>query len=217
MRRSAGPGAHSFVRVMKHPVGWVARHGLDGNFSGREHLPKSGPYVVAANHLSLVDPVFVTLTVGELVQYLALDELFGQAKYLDEILYYFGSIPLSRERAPLGALQHALDLLDQGEIVGVFPEGARALHWGERVIKRGAAWLSMATGVPLVPVAIIGTEATLSLSEPGVHIPSIRVSIHPPLFPGSYIEHEDPLRAMMDDWTAVLDNQLTHWIQKDNS
>ncbi|MDX2467974.1 MAG: lysophospholipid acyltransferase family protein [Acidimicrobiia bacterium] len=199
---------------MKHPVGWLARHLLDGDFSGREHLPSSGPYVVVANHLSLVDPVFVTLTVGELVQYLALDELFGQAKYLDEIFYYFGSIPLSRDRPPFGALQHALDLLEEGEIVGVFPEGARALHWGERSIKRGAAWLSLATVVPLVPVAITGTEATLSLAEPGIHIPSVRVSIHPPLYPGSYSDHEDPLQAMMDDWIAVLDDQLNHWTQK---
>ncbi len=217
MRRSAGPGAHGFVKVMKHPVGWVARHLLNGDFSGQENLPSTGPYVVAANHLSLVDPIFVTLTVGELVQYLTLDELFGQAKYLDEMLYYFGSIPVSRDRAPLGALQHALDLLGEGEIVGVFPEGARALHWGERAIKRGAAWLSLATNVPLVPVAITGTEATLSLAQPGIHIPSMRVSIHPPLYPGSYVDHEDPLRAIMDDWTAVLDDQLKHWIQKAKS
>lgn len=215
MRRRPGPGAHGFVRVMKPPVWWATRAFFAGEITGREHLPEQGPYVVAANHLSLTDPVFVTLGVGELVRYLALDELFGQNKPLDEMLYYFGSVPLSRERPPLGAIQHALAILKEGQILGVFPEGARALHWGERSIKRGAAWLSIATGVPVVPCSLTGTEATLSLAEPGLHRPSLRMSFHPPLLPGSYLDREDPVGSMMDDWVAVLDEQLSHWHQKD--
>ncbi len=200
---------------MKHPVGWATKAFFGGEISGREHLPKRGPYIVTANHLSLSDPVFVTLGVGELVQYLALDELFGRNKAIDELIYYFGSIPVSRERPPLGALQHALEVLEAGQILGVFPEGGRAVHWGERAIKRGAAWLSLATGAPIIPCAITGTETTLSLAEPGIHIPSVRLSFHPAVDPGSYIDHEDPLGSIMDDWVAVLDEQLSHWRRKD--
>lgn len=196
---------------MRHPVGALTRLLLDGEISGREHLPEDGPYIVTANHLSLVDPVFVTLAVGRLVQYLALDELFGQSKAFDETMYYFGSIPLSRDRPPYAALQHALQVLEDGEILGVFPEGARALHWGERSIKRGAAWLALATGAPIIPCAVKGTEATLSLAEPRIRIPCVNVSLHPPLYPGSYIDREDPLGAMMDDWVARLDSELKHW------
>lgn len=192
-------------------MGGLSRLLLDFEIAGREHLPRNGPYIVTANHLSLVDPFFVTTGVGRLVQYLALDELFGQSKILDELMLYFGSISVSRVRPPLGALRKALRVLEQDEILGVFPEGARALYWGERSIKRGAAWLALATDSPIVPCAIRGTEATLSLAEPRVRVPSIRISLHPPLHPDSYIDREDPLGAMMDDWVATLDHELKHW------
>ena len=96
-------------------------------------------------------------------------------------MYYFGSIPVSRTRPPLGAMKHALQILESGEILGIFPEAARAEYWGERSIRRGAAWLALATNSPIVPCAITGTEATMSLRSPGVRIPSIRLSLHPPL------------------------------------
>ena len=126
-------------------------------------------------------------------------------------MFYFGSIPLSRERPPLGAIQEGLRVLDAGNILGLFPEGGRSLYWKERDIKRGAAWLSIATGAPILPCAVTGTEATLSLANPGVHVPSIRLSLHPVLQPGSYLDREDPVGAMMDDWVTVLDEQLAHW------
>lgn len=215
MHRHPGRGANQFVTVAKRPVGWLARVALDGEFHGQQHLPESGPIIVAANHLSLIDPVLVTVAVGRLVRYLALDELFGQTRVLDEMMHYFGSIPLSRDRPPFGAIKEGLEVLDSGNILGVFPEGARALHWRERSIKRGAAWLSIATGAPIVPCAVTGTEATLSLANPGVHIPSVRITLHPPLYPASYLDREDPLGAIMDDWVSTLDQQLKHWQPKD--
>jgi 1-acyl-sn-glycerol-3-phosphate acyltransferase len=196
---------------MRHPVGWLTRLILDGEFTGREHVPAEGPYIVTANHFSLVDPVFVTLAVGEHVQFLALDELFDESRVLHELMAYFGAISISRVRPPLGALKRAIEILEAGQVLGVFPEGARSEFWGERTIKRGAAWLSLATNSPIVPCAITGTEGTLSLRSPGIRIPSIRLSLHPPLYPVSYTDMEDPLGGMMDDWQAVLDDELTHW------
>ncbi|MCP4309180.1 MAG: 1-acyl-sn-glycerol-3-phosphate acyltransferase [bacterium] len=217
MQRGPGPGAYGFVKVMRHPVGWLTKTFLAGEFSGREHLPDNGPYIVAANHLSLVDPVFVTLGIGKLVRFLALDDLFEQNRFLEEMIYYFGSIPISRDRPPLGAMKHALEILDEGEILGVYPEGARAAHWGERTIKRGPAWLSLATGAPIIPCALTGTEATLSPDQPRVRVPSVRLSFHPALHPGSYLDCEDPLQVMMSDWVAVLDEQLAHWHRRDKT
>jgi 1-acyl-sn-glycerol-3-phosphate acyltransferase len=206
-----GPAAHGFVQVVKHPIGWLTRALLDGQISGREHLPADGPFIVTANHLSLLDPVFVTLAVGRLVNFLALDELFGRTRAGDEIMLYFGSIPISRVRPPLGALRCALEVLESGEILGVFPEGGRAVYWGEREIRQGAAWLSIATGAPIIPCAITGTESTLSLASPGIHVPSIRLTLHARLDPAAYLDRVDPLAAMMDDWQAALDDELGCW------
>jgi 1-acyl-sn-glycerol-3-phosphate acyltransferase len=108
-----------------------------------------------------------------------------------------------------------MEILEEDDVLGIFPEGARARYWGERPIKRGAAWLSIATGAPVLPCSISGSEGTLSLIEPGMHAPAVRVSIHPPLYPGSYIDREDPLRSMMDDWSAVVGKRIGHWIREE--
>lgn len=211
MVRRPGRGAFRFVQTMKYPVGWLARSLVDSDIRGQEHVPKDGPYIVTANHLSLIDPVFVTIAVGRLIRFLALDELYGVTSILDGTIDYFGSIPVSRDRPPLGALKDALEVLESDQVLGVFPEGGRAVYWGERSIKNGAAWLSIATGAPVLPCAITGTETTLSLDHPGIQVPSVRVSLHPPLDPASYINRVDPIGAMMEDWRAILDNQLNHW------
>lgn len=211
--RSAAP----LVRVARRPLTWLSRVVLDGEILGQEHLPPTGPYIVTANHLSLVDPFVVTLAVKQLVQFLAVDELFNESKIRDAFMYYFGAIPVSRRRPPLGAIKRALAILEAGEILGVFPEGARVEYWGERPIRRGAAWLALATNSPIVPCSVIGTEVTLSPLNPGVKIPSIRLALHPPILPASYTDREDPLGAIMDDWSAVVDNTISHWQPKAGS
>ena len=206
-----GLGAYSVAKTLAPPLSQVLRRMLAGEIEGRENVPLRGPYIVTSNHLSLVDPVLVTMAVGRLIRFLALDELFGETPVLDRLMLYFGAIPISRERAPLGALQQALEILGEDDVMGIFPEGARARYWQERPIKRGAAWLSIATGAPIVPCSISGTEGTLSLIEPGIHAPAVRLSIHPPLHPDSYIDCEDPLGSMMDDWVAAIDGRIRHW------
>lgn len=209
-----GRGAERLAVIVTRPLDRLNRWLLDGEVVGREHLPREGPFIVTANHLSLIDPILVSVAVGRLVRFLALDELFGQYRVLDASMLYFGAIPLSRERPPLGALIEALDVLRNGHILGIFPEGARAGYWGERPIKRGAAWLSLATGAPILPCSVIGSEATLSLTEPRVRIPSVRVALHPIIEPDPYCDREDPLGAMMNDWAAVIDTDIGHWVDK---
>ena len=201
--------------MLRGPLDRLQRWLLDAEVTGREHLPVEGPYLVTANHLSLIDPVLVSIAVGRLVRFLALDEPFGQSSLLDALMLYFGAIPMSRERPPLGALLEALAALEQDQVVGIFPEGARARYWGERPLKRGAAWLSLATGAPIIPCSITGSEATLSLVEPRIRVPSVRLTLHPAIEPERYCDREDPLGAMMDDWAAVIDTQVGHWVRKE--
>ena len=205
------------MRVARRPLTWLSRVVLDGEIKGKENLPAFGPYIITANHLSLVDPFLVTLAAERLVQFLAVDELFNESKIRDWLMFYFGSIPISRRRPPLGAIKQALAVLESGGILGVFPEGARVEYWGERPIKRGAAWLSLATNSPLVPCAVIGTEVTMSPLNPGLKVPSVRLSLHPPLMPASYTDREDPLGAIMDDWAAVVDDTVKHWQRRQES
>ncbi len=215
MNGRPGFGANRIAGLLRPPLELAMRWLLDGEISGREHLPKQGPFIVTANHLSLIDPVLVSIAVGRLVRFLALDELFGQSKALDQSMLYFGSIPISRERAPLGAMQQALRVLEDDDVLGIFPEGARALYWGERTIKRGAAWLSIATGAPILPCSVTGTEGTMSLADERIRVPSARLVFHPTIEPGPYIDREDPLSAMMDAWVSAIDSDIGHWVHKE--
>jgi len=134
------------------------------------------PFVVAANHYSHLDPVVVGAAVRNPIHYLAVDELFGNSAIFDRLLGSVGVIPLSRSRVPIRTVRVALARLEAGEIVGVFPEGTRVARWGDILPKRGAAWLAIRAKVPLVPVAVVGTDRALGLDN-RLHSAEIRVVV----------------------------------------
>ncbi len=167
--------------------------------------------MLTANHLSLIDPVLVTLAARRNVRYLALDELFGRSRLFDRVTLYFGAISMSRTHPPLGALREGLAHLAAGGLLGVFPEGRRVAAWGEVEPKRGAAWLAMATNAPLVPVAIHGSDRAMGVEHRELRPVPLRIWIEPPLQPGSYLDRVDPLAAMMADWEQAIDARLGPW------
>jgi 1-acyl-sn-glycerol-3-phosphate acyltransferase len=92
----------------------------------------------------------------------------------------FGTFPVERGRGDREALRRARGLLEQGEIVGIFPQGTCA-PLRRRPFLRTAARLALATGAPLVPVALVGTERILRPHRPKLGLPKVRVLVAPPL------------------------------------
>jgi 1-acyl-sn-glycerol-3-phosphate acyltransferase len=117
------------------------------------------------------------------IRYLALEDLFGANRLLNWLVVGYRAIPTPRERLPIGAVRTALAALEAGEIVGVFPEATRATHWGTLPPRRGAAWLAIRAGVPLVPVAVVGTGQAFGLDN-RLRRASIRIVIGRALQPG---------------------------------
>jgi 1-acyl-sn-glycerol-3-phosphate acyltransferase len=186
---------------------FLARWWIDFRVMGPDVA--EGPAVVAANHFAHVDPVIVSLTVGRPMRFLALDELYGRSRLFDALTLWLGAIPVSRTRPPLGALRTSLAELDAGGTVGLFPEGARVAAWGDRALKRGAAWLALRAGVPLVPVAVAGTDAAMDL-EGGMRIrrrPVIAV-VCEPIAPTDVADHADPVTAMTAEWAVRIGDAL---------
>jgi 1-acyl-sn-glycerol-3-phosphate acyltransferase len=129
------------------------------NVEGRERLPKKGPVIIAANHRSFLDSIFIPLVVHRRVTFVAKAEYFDDAK----TAWFFrgcGQIPIRREggSASERALASATEVLQKGKVFGIYPEGTRTrdglLHRGHT----GIARLSLQNNVPIVPVGLVGTD-----------------------------------------------------------
>lgn len=197
--------------VARFALGRFARSFHDLTVTGADHIPKTGPVVLAANHLSHVDPPLVSVVARRQVRYIAVDELWGNYRLLDAFTGFFGAIPTDRDGYPVAALRTAIRHLEAGGAMGIFPEGARARYWGERTPKRGAAWLAWITGAPLVPIAIHGTEGTLAPDDRRFRRTAVRVWVGEPMWWYDYADRIDPLAAMLRDWEAWVGERLAPW------
>jgi glycerol-3-phosphate dehydrogenase (NAD(P)+) len=124
---------------------------------GREHLPKSGPLLLASNHRSFLDPFVIGTLVRRPVYYMAKRELF-EKRWQAWILNGLGAFPVDRGAGDSGAMDTARAILQRGDCVVVFPEGTRVRRGPLSTPRRGIGRLALETGVPVAPVAVIGSE-----------------------------------------------------------
>jgi 1-acyl-sn-glycerol-3-phosphate acyltransferase len=171
---------------------------------GAPHVPSSGPVILAANHIGILDgPALIALT-RRLTFALVKREAFTGP--VGQFLARVGQISLNRREIDPQAIRRAIQVLRAGKVLAVFPEGVRSggeVAWA----RRGAAYLAMVSGAPIVPVAILGTR------EPGQHnsqVPRLRRSIH--------LVYGEPFqlprtpwprrKAVVAHWTAVVRERL---------
>jgi 1-acyl-sn-glycerol-3-phosphate acyltransferase len=121
--------------------------------------------VVAANHHSFLDPFLVAAALPARFRFLALQDLFGNHRVVDFALNTFDAILVTRGVVPLGPVRSALAHLETGGAVGLFPEGTRNWVFDPRNARDGAAWLATRAGVPVVPMAISGSERVLGVDN----------------------------------------------------
>lgn len=202
-------------RAIRLPFRLAARTILDLEVSGKHHVPRSGALVVASNHFSHLDAPIVGTNVDRYIRFLAVDEIYGRSRAFDATLAVAGAIPLDRDGYPVRALRSAIDFLDAGHAIGVFPEGRRVEAWGVDPPKRGAAWLSWATGAPLLPVAIHGTEESFAPAHRGFTRTAVKIWFDEPMWWHAYAHRTDPLQSMMSDWYEVVNEHLEPWRHRD--
>lgn len=189
----------------------LSRTFFDLEVEGAANLPSEGAAVIAANHFSHLDPPLLAVNLNRYIRFLAVDELFGDSRAFALLLEFFGTIPLDRDGYPVRAMREAINCLNEGGAVGVFPEGRRVERWGEDVPKRGAAWLAWMTGAPLVPVAIVGTEHSLAPGQRAFRRTAVKIWIEEPIVWSDYKTETDPTNTMMKDWYTAVDEHVRHW------
>jgi 1-acyl-sn-glycerol-3-phosphate acyltransferase len=123
---------------------------------GAEHVPTTGPCIIVANHESLLDPWFLCVATPRRVRFMAKAELwrYPGVRWAMEA---YGTFPVERGNGDTGAMTRAGELLEEGEVLGIFPRGT-SKPTGNRIWHRGAARLALAHGVPLVPIRLVETR-----------------------------------------------------------
>lgn len=122
---------------------------------GLENIPESGGAIVAANHVSFVDPLAVVSVVRRPIHFMAKAELF---KYpvIRHLFYSVHAFPVKRGMADRAAIRTGIDIITNGNLLGIFPEGTRSKSSDLLPIQGGAALLSFKTGAPVIPVVVKG-------------------------------------------------------------
>jgi len=144
---------------------------------GGENIPAEGPAILAGNHLSFLDHFFLPLVVPRRVTFLAKSDYFTEAGVKGWFKRVFfsgaGQIPIDRSggKASEGALRSGVRVLRQGRLIGIYPEGTRSPDGRLYRGKIGVARMALEAGVPVIPVAMIGT---FEVQPPGQLIPKIR-------------------------------------------
>jgi glycerol-3-phosphate dehydrogenase (NAD(P)+) len=155
----------ALARGVNSGLYWVARIVLVPFFLvyfrleriGCEHLPRSGPLLLAANHRSFLDPFVIGTLTRRPVYYMAKRELFGNRLYAP-LLNALGAFPVDRGAGDQDAMATARAILQRGDCVVIFPEGTRVRSGPLGAPRRGIGRLALETGAPVVPVAVFGTE-----------------------------------------------------------
>lgn len=124
---------------------------------GLENVPRTGALLVVANHLSNTDPPLLSASFKRKVTFMGKEELFRQP-LIGYCLRKLGGFPVRRGKIDLKAMRRAYRELAAGGVLVMFPEGKRSKSGGLGVGYRGAAQIAVHAGVPVLPVAISGTE-----------------------------------------------------------
>jgi 1-acyl-sn-glycerol-3-phosphate acyltransferase len=124
---------------------------------GAEKVPEKGPVILAANHLSILDPIAIGAGIRRPVSFLARADVF-RLPVLSWLLPQLYAIPVERGTGDLSAIKGAIRALERGMAFGIFPEGTRSRSGRLQPFKTGVAAIAYRTGSPVVPVAVVGSE-----------------------------------------------------------
>lgn len=175
-RREGVPVVVSGCRVLGRAL---ARVVLGLHVTGTEHVPASGPVVLAGNHSGILDGPLLYFFCPRPTVVLAKSEMF--VGRWTTVLAWLGLVPVRRGRPDRAAMQRGLAVLSRGGVLCVFPEGTRGT--GDlSTVSDGAGWFALRTGASVVPVAVTGTSYALPRGRavPRLRAP-VTVAFGPPL------------------------------------
>jgi 1-acyl-sn-glycerol-3-phosphate acyltransferase len=172
---------------------WAVRLLFRPRIEGAENIPRTGPAILVSNHISAGDTFLVPALIRRRLTFPAKQEMFHGRGLKGRALAWFlrvvGQVPMDRSggRASAGSMENVLQVLRDGKLLGIYPEGSRSPDGRLYKGKTGVARLVLQAGVPVIPLAVIGTEFVPSVipKVPTMKRPVVRIG--PPLDFSAYV------------------------------
>lgn len=173
---------------------------------GADNIPSYGGAIIAANHVSLFDPPVVGTAFARPIHFMAKEELFA-IPVLKWIFTGLKAFPVRRATADRTAIRHAITLLNNGELLGLFPEGTRSKTGKLGKPETGLAMIALKSGAPVVPTAIIGTN---KVWKDGLLLPRFIVKFGAPIT----VEQGKADKEAMENLSNRIMQEISHLLEE---
>lgn len=197
-------------RITRAALGPLLKAYFHAEWYGVEHVRAVGRVVLACNHLSNLDPVLLAAACPRRINYLAKAELFG-VPLLGSLIRRYGAIPLRRSASDHEAIRLAEQILENGEVLALFPEGTRSRNTQLKPFRFGAARLALKYAAPLVPAAIVGTDKAMPSGGKFPRRSVVRIAFGRPVATESYQSAKQGMRpepSTLEAVTALLQAEV---------
>jgi 1-acyl-sn-glycerol-3-phosphate acyltransferase len=172
-----------FYRIVRPFVCGIPRLIWRVKIVGLEHVPQTGGFVLAPSHRSMMDIPFAALVTSRRVRFMGKASLF-KVPVLGTLFRWLGGFPVARDGTDRKAVRHSVGLLEAGEVLCVYPEGTRQNGPKIQPLQPGAAYLAIRAGVPIVPIALAGTEEIVrSNRDPVPRLGRVTIVVGAPIQP----------------------------------
>lgn len=188
-------------RLLRVAVGLLARLLLRLEVHGREHLPAGGPLIVVANHFGWLEPALLPIVLPYAPEYLAADNMLHHPA-VGWILHSYGTIPVHRGEVDRRALRGASQVLAQGGVLAIFPEGgvhSRGFRSALLPPRPGTAYLAAQHAVPILPIGFSGSGAEVFGCWRRLRRAPVVVTIGAPFGPLTVASHGAARRLALDE------------------
>jgi 1-acyl-sn-glycerol-3-phosphate acyltransferase len=171
---------------------------------GFEHVPRTGPMIIAGNHVSFADEIFTPVAARRQVFYFAKAEYFNtpgvKGRSMAALMRAMRQLPVERAdtRSAAASLDVGIEVLRDGQVLGIYPEGTRSPDGRLYKFRTGVARLALRSGAPVVPVGLIGTANVKPPTGLRWHIRPLAVHFGPPLDFSDRAADERSARALRE-------------------
>jgi 1-acyl-sn-glycerol-3-phosphate acyltransferase len=181
---------------------WITRNGLRiagvrVQVEGIDRIRPADTYIYMANHVSNLDPPVVITRLPHRTSVLVKKELF-QVPILGRAMLLADLVPVDRRNreAAVNSMRQAEEVMSRGLNLTVFPEGTRSQDGGLLPFKKGPFYLAMDSGVPIVPVTILGSETLMPKGSSVIHSGTVRLILHTPISPKQFNDKDELIAAV---------------------